>query len=87
MPAPIGNTNSAKPRRFIAALESAIREDDGLRLRKCAKAVLDAAANGEAWAVTELANRLDGKPAQQLIHSGDSDNPVRIFASALDEKI
>jgi hypothetical protein len=71
-----GNKNSAKPRRFIAALEKAIASDEGKRLRKCAEAVLDAAAAGEPWAVTELANRLDGKPAQQLIHTGDENSPI-----------
>jgi len=34
-----------------------------------------------------LANRIDGKPAQQLIHTGDAENPVRIVASQADETI
>lgn len=40
--------------------------DAGARLRKAAEALLDHAANGEYWAINMLADRLDGKPMQQI---------------------
>jgi len=39
---------------------------------KCA----DEAMNGEAWAVREVGDRLDGKPAQAIAIRGDPDSPV-----------
>ena len=63
---------------FVSALRKANAQDDGKRLRRCAEKLLDLAAEGEQWAVTELANRFDGKPSQQLIHSGDSESPLTI---------
>ena len=53
-------------KRFYAALDRAIIQEDGERLRKAADALLDAAASGESWAIGMLADRLDGKPAQEI---------------------
>ncbi len=39
---------------------------------KCA----DEAMNGESWAVREVGDRLDGKPAQAVAITGDPDSPV-----------
>ena len=39
---------------------------------KCA----DEAMNGESWAVREVGDRLDGKPAQAIAIKGDPDSPV-----------
>jgi hypothetical protein len=39
---------------------------------KCA----DQAVNGEPWAVKEVGDRLDGKPAQAIAIKGDPDSPV-----------
>lgn len=35
------------------------------KLREIAEKVVDLAVSGEAWAVREVADRLDGKPAQE----------------------
>jgi HPt (histidine-containing phosphotransfer) domain-containing protein len=48
----------------MAALNRAIAQDDSKRLRDAAERLLDIAAAGEAWAIKELADRLDGKPHQ-----------------------
>ncbi len=32
--------------------------------------------NGESWAVREVGDRLDGKPAQAIAIKGDPDSPV-----------
>ena len=55
-----------KEKQFLGALHRAIISDAGERLRKAADALLDHAANGEYWAINMLADRLDGKPTQQL---------------------
>lgn len=64
-PGQSGNpAGSQKSRRFYAALDRAIAQDDSKRLRDAAEKLLDLAAAGESWAVKELADRLDGKPHQ-----------------------
>lgn len=60
-----GNPGGRKDeKKFSAALDRAIAQDDGERLRKAAEKLLTLASDGEAWAVKELADRLDGKPHQ-----------------------
>jgi hypothetical protein len=71
MAAPAGNQNAAKSRLFEQTLKRAITQDDGARLRKAAEALLDKAADGEAWAMQMLADRLDGKAAQQIVGAGE----------------
>jgi hypothetical protein len=61
-----GNINAQRRGEFIRTLERAIAQDNGKRLRECAEKLLDLAAMGEAWAVRELADRLDGKAAQAI---------------------
>ena len=60
-----------KAKRFYSALDRAIVQEDGKRLRDAAEKLLDLAAEGEPWAVQMLADRLDGKPAQTVLGSGD----------------
>jgi gamma-glutamyl phosphate reductase len=56
----------SKPRLFDAALRRAIAQDDSDRVRKAAEELLTLAANGEQWALKELADRLDGKAQQNV---------------------
>lgn len=72
MGAPIGNKNAAKSRLFEQALHRAITQDSGERIRKAAENLLDKAAEGEIWAVQMLADRLDGKPTQQVVGGGEN---------------
>lgn len=66
MPFEKGNKHAAGhgPKLFHAALQRAIKQDDGQRIREAAEKLLDLAAAGEAWALRELADRLDGKAHQ-----------------------
>jgi len=68
-----GNNNASHDKPFKAALERAIAQNDAKKLRDAAEKLLDAAALGESWAVKELRDTLDGRPAQtvQNEHSGD----------------
>jgi len=44
-------------------------------LRKVADVLVKEAHKGEAWAIKEIADRLDGKPA--TVVSGDDENPIK----------
>ena len=57
---------SVREKKFLAALERAVVQDDGKRLRAAAEKLLDLAAEGESWAIAQLADRLDGKPTQAV---------------------
>ena len=58
---PIGSVNREKP--FNDALRIALRGDP-LRLRRIAEKLAEKAEEGDLAAIRELADRLDGKPAQ-----------------------
>lgn len=70
MGAPKGNQNAAKSERLWASMIRRKVAQDPNKLEAAALKVLNAAADGEPWAITELRNTLDGKPVQQVEHSG-----------------
>ena len=80
---PIGSVNREKP--FNEALRIALRGDP-LRLRRIAEKLATLAEEGNLTAIRELADRLDGKPAQ-VIDSRDvpieqlSDEELQIIIS------
>ena len=59
-------------------LDRAITADDSKRLRQAAEALLDAAAAGDLAAIKELADRLDGKPSQQIVATDDEGRALAI---------
>ena len=63
------------------ALNRAIAQDDGKRLRDAAEQLLTLAAEGEAWAIRELADRLDGKP-KESVNVNVSERPVEELSDA-----
>ncbi len=71
--APIGNSNAQKGKVWNDALRRAIASDHGARVLKAAHRLLDDAANGEPWAIKELADRLDGKPQQESVIESNVD--------------
>lgn len=78
-PGQSGNPEGAKkPRAFYAALSRALAQDDGKRLRSAVEQLLNLAASGEGWAIKELRDTLDGKPAQTI--AGDPDAPPAFVA-------
>ena len=79
-PGQSGNpAGGAKIKKFYAALDRAIAQDDSKRLREAAEKLLTLASTGEPWAVQMLADRLDGKAAQSLTVAGDGDAPLLIM--------
>lgn len=76
MAAPAGNKNAAKGKQWFDALrKEAVQRDT---LRKMAEIVCTAAEKGELWAVQEVANRFDGKPAQAVEVSGPDGEPIQL---------
>ena len=66
MPFEIGNTLSAKSKRMTQMLERIMMEDDGKRLYNGLTKLMVAFEAGEPWAVEQVFNRVQGKPAQSL---------------------
>jgi hypothetical protein len=60
--APIGNQNGKKGKLFFDALRVALVQEDRKKLRKITEKLIEAAENGDAWAVKEIMDRMDGKP-------------------------
>ena len=55
-------------KEFVGALRLALSEPDETgkrKLRSIADRLVEAAVNGESWAIQQVADRLDGKPAQE----------------------
>lgn len=80
MPAPEGNQNAAKGREWRNAINRALETrgngDRTKALDDLAEKLLENAETGDMSALKELGDRLDGRAAQQLIHTGDSNAPV-----------
>jgi hypothetical protein len=53
------------------------------KLRQIARAHIEKAASGDMQAIKELADRLDGRPAQTLEHSGPDSNPITRIVSEI----
>ena len=68
--APLGNQNAKQGTEFRSAIKRALSRysNDSWRagLDKVADEYVRAAANGDSWAIRDMADRLDGKPAQSL---------------------
>lgn len=79
MAAPTGNSNAKKGKEWFDALRKACVQKQALE--KIAEKVVELAMTGERWAVEEVANRFDGKPAQSVTVAGDPDNPLETVTS------
>lgn len=76
--APVGNTNATKGKPLTDALRRMLaRAGDGdmsVGMNKVAGIAVEAAMAGEQWAIKEIWDRLEGKPAQVVM--GDDDGPA-----------
>ena len=69
MAAPKGNNNATKNKPWGDALSRALaRHADGKdnALNLIADQVVNMAVNGDKWAIEEIGNRTDGRPAQSI---------------------
>ena len=78
-----GNSNSGKrkDKQFHTALSmvlAKLQETEGRGLNRIAEQLIAMAENGDIQAIKEIADRLDGKPAQAIIGGGEGDNPISI---------
>jgi hypothetical protein len=83
MGAPVGNQNAARAKVWHAAIMRALEKRGGgdriKALDELAGKLLDLVATGDLAALKEFGDRMDGKPAQALIHQGDEEGgPVRV---------
>jgi len=62
--------------REALRMELAAAGEDMKKLREIARTHIEKAAAGDMQAIKELADRLDGRPAQILEHSGPDSNPI-----------
>ena len=60
--APVGNDNAKKGKLFYEQLRRVLVQNDSLKLRQVSEKLVDAAIEGEPWAVKEIMDRMDGKP-------------------------
>lgn len=78
----VGNTNAAKGKQWKAAINRALekrsRVDAKEALDALAEKLLVAAESGEPWALKELGDRIDGRPAQAIVGGDEDDNPIAI---------
>jgi hypothetical protein len=79
MGAPLGNNNRHKNKPWQEALKKVLARRHGSvskGLEAVANQLLDAADNGDQWALKEIGDRIDGKPAQQQIITGEDGGPL-----------
>lgn len=80
MAAPEGNQNARKGADWRQALKRALaRHGNGTYhdgLEKLAAKYVKAAEKGEAWALKDIGDRFDGRPAQSVDLSGEVNIPL-----------
>ncbi len=78
--APEGNDNAHKGAQWKQAIKRALAHKSGKTYREgldlVATKFIEAAEQGDAWAIKDLADRIDGKPAQSLDIGGELNIPV-----------
>lgn len=81
-----GNPAGRKPGglSFWEMVQRASIQEDHKRIRMAAEKYLDAAAEGEQWAIKEMFDRSDGKPAQAV--TGHDGGPFEIVVKWAREK-
>lgn len=79
--APIGNQNARHGKLFQSAIKRALarksNESVDKGLEEVATKLVDAAYLGEPWAIKEIGDRLEGKPAQAIIGGSEDDPPIQ----------
>lgn len=75
--APKGNQNAKRAAVFRKAIERALEGRTG-SLDRIVGELIGKAEAGDLAAIREIADRLDGKPAQALEHTGADGEPIQI---------
>ena len=75
-----GNQNAKKGKLFYDALRVALVQEDRKSLRKITDKLVKAAEEGDAWAVKEIMDRMDGKPVNTTELSGIDGADIKVLA-------
>jgi hypothetical protein len=75
MAAPIGNTNAVKGKMFYDKLRKRLTQEPH-RLERIVNELITQAEQGEAWAVKEVIDRLDGKAVQTTEMQNSDGTPL-----------
>ena len=75
MAAPIGNTNAVKGKMFYDKLRKVLLQEPH-RLESIVNQLITQAETGEAWAVKEVIDRLDGKAVQTTEMQNSDGTPI-----------
>ncbi|MBM7483333.1 ribosomal protein L17 [Bradyrhizobium sp. USDA 3686] len=73
-----------KEKKFTNALNLALAEEidkDGTKttkLRIIADRLVTEAMSGESWAIQQVMDRIEGKPAQAIVGGDEDDAPIKI---------
>lgn len=79
--APTGNQNGKKGKLFYDALRLALVQEDRKSLRKITDKLIKAAEEGDAWAVKEIMDRMDGKPVNTTELSNTEGNVFKMVVA------
>lgn len=82
--APEGNKNATKNRPWAEAINRALLAEDGKKLRALAEKLIEKALEGDVSALKEIGDRSDGKPSQQLEHTGEGGGALVVKIEASD---
>jgi len=93
--APAGNKNAQKGKRWLEALDKALKQYTdpeqkiaaGQALDRIAKLVVKEALDGAYWAIEEIGNRLDGKPSQSIDFTGEITHVRELSDAQLIERL
>jgi hypothetical protein len=75
MAAPIGNANAVKGKMFYDKLRRRLTQEPH-RLERIVNELITQAEAGEAWAVKEVIDRLDGKAVQTTEMQNSDGSPI-----------
>lgn len=78
-----GIANRSKNRPWREAIDRAIAQSDGKKLRALAEALINKALEGDVGALREIGDRLDGKSIQQV----EAEVETRIIISVDDKNL
>lgn len=80
-----GNKNALNKGEFRNALRRALARKSEKSvaegLNQVTDKLVEAAVAGEQWAIKEIADRMDGRPAQSVSVGGDEENPLKLVTT------
>ena len=84
-----GRPKGSKKNPFADMLRISVAEAHGdkAKLRVIADKLVESAVQGDIQAIKEVADRLDGKPAQAVQHGGESGGDIIIRMVSDDEQL